>query len=83
MYVLSIYVCVCVYIHIYYESESISQLVVSDSLLPQGLQPTRLLCPLNSPGKNPGVGCHFLLQGIFPTQESYLHLLLVRQILYH
>ena len=29
-----------------------------------------------------GVGCHFLLQGIFPTQESNLHLLHCRQILY-
>ena len=35
---------------------------------PYGLQPTRLLCPRNSPGKNTGVGCHALLQGIFPTQ---------------
>ena len=26
-----------------------------------------LLCPWDSPGKNTGVGCHFLLQGIFPT----------------
>ena len=26
----------------------------------------RLLCPWNSPGKNPGVGCHFLLQGHLP-----------------
>ena len=33
-----------------------------------GLQPTRLLCPWDSPGKNTGVGCHALLQGIFPTQ---------------
>ena len=30
---------------------------------------TRLLCPWNSPGKNTGVGCHSLCQGIFPTQE--------------
>ena len=35
-----------------------------------GLQPTRLLCPWDSPGKNTGVGCHFLLQGIFLTQGS-------------
>ena len=34
--------------------------VVSDSLQPHGLQPTRLLCPWDSPGKNTGVGCHFL-----------------------
>ena len=33
---------------------------------PRGLQPTRLLRPWDSPGKNTGVGCHFLLQGIFP-----------------
>ena len=35
-----------------------------------GLQPARLLCPLDSPGKNSGVGCHYLFQGIFPTQGS-------------
>ena len=35
--------------------------VVSDSLRPHGLQPTRLLRPWDSPGKNTGVGCHFLL----------------------
>ena len=28
---------------------------------------TRLLCPWDSPDKNTGVGCHFLLQGIFPN----------------
>ena len=35
---------------------------MSDSLGPHGLLPTRLLCPWNSPDKNIGVGCHFLLQ---------------------
>ena len=35
-----------------------------------GLYPTRFLCPWNFPGKNTGVSCHFLLQGIFPTQRS-------------
>ena len=35
---------------------------------------TRLLCPWDSPSKNTGVGCHFLLQGIFLTQGSNLHL---------
>ena len=34
----------------------------------------RLLCPWNSSGKNPGVGCHLLLQGIFPSQGWNLHL---------
>ena len=36
------------------------------TLWPQGLYPATLLCALNFPGKNTGVGCHFLLQGIFP-----------------
>jgi len=31
--------------------------------------PLRFLCPWNFPGKNTAVGCHVLLQGIFPTQE--------------
>ena len=35
--------------------------VLSDSVRPHGLQPTRLLRPWDSPGKNTGVGCHFLL----------------------
>ena len=34
-----------------------------------------LLCPWDSLGKNTGVGCHFLLHGIFPTQGLNLHLL--------
>ena len=38
------------------------------SLRPHGLEPTRLLCPWHSPGKNTGVGCHALLQGIFPIK---------------
>ena len=49
--------------------------VVSNSLQPHGLQPARLLCPWDSPGKNTGVGCHSLLQGFFPTQGSNPHLL--------
>ena len=42
--------------------------VTSISLGPFGLWPPRLLCPLDFPGKNTGVGCHFLLQGIVLTQ---------------
>ena len=34
---------------------------MSDSVRPHRWQPTRLLCPRDSPGKNTGVGCHFLL----------------------
>ena len=41
-----------------------------DSLWPDGLQPSRLLCPWDFPGKNTGVGCHFLLQGIILIQGS-------------
>ena len=43
--------------------------VVSDSLRPHGLRPSRFLCPWSFPGKNNGVGFCFLLQGIFPTQR--------------
>ena len=46
------------------------------TLQPYGLQPTRLFCPWDFSGKNTGVGCHFLLQGSFPTQgskPSFLH----------
>ena len=49
------------------------------TLQPHELQPARLPCPWNFPGKNAGVGCHSLLQGIFPTQGPP-H---CRQILYH
>ena len=62
--------------------ESVSCSVVSDFLQPHGLQPTRLLCLGNSPGKNAGVCSRFLLQGIFLTQGSNLGLLHCRQILY-
>ena len=68
----SVFVCVCV-----------SRSVVSDSLPPHGLQLTRLRCPWNSPGKNIGVGCYYLLQEIFSTQGSNLALPHCRQILYH
>ena len=47
----------------------------SNSVRPYGLAPARLLCPWDSPGKKTGVGCHALLQGIFPTQASNPHLL--------
>ena len=43
----------------------------------------RLLCPWESPGKNTGVGCHALLQGIFPTQGLKPGLPHYRQIHYH
>ena len=40
----------------------LSHSVVSDSVRPHRRKPTRLPCPWDSPGKNTGVGCHFLLQ---------------------
>ena len=52
-----------------------SHSAVPNSLWPHGLQPARLLCPWDSPGNNTGVGCHSLVQGIFPTQASNLGLL--------
>ena len=43
---------------------------MSDSVRPHGLQPTRLPRPWDSPGKNSGVGCHFLLQCMKVKSES-------------
>ena len=43
---------------------------MSDSVQPHGLQPTRILHPWDSPGKNTGVGCHFLLQCMKVKSES-------------
>ena len=45
------------------ENENVSRSVMFNSLQLQGLEPTRLLCPCNSSGKNTGVGCLSLLQG--------------------
>ena len=53
-----------------------------DSLWSHGLQPTGFLCPWNSPGKNTGMGCHTLLQELFPTQGLNLGLTHCRQTLY-
>ena len=55
------------------------------TLSPQ-MQSSRLLCPWGSPGKNTGVDCHTLLQGIFPTQGSNgisCVSCIGRQVLYH
>ena len=43
---------------------------MSNSVQPHRLQPTRLPCPWDSPGKNTGVGCHFLLQCMKVKSES-------------
>ena len=65
------------------KNESVSRSAVFDSLRSHGLQPTRLPCPWNSPGKSTGVGCHCLLQGIFLTQGSNSGPLHCRRIIYH
>ena len=62
--------------------ENLSLSVVSDSLRPHGLQPSKLLCPWNSLDSNNGVGCHSFLQEIVLTQGSNPGLLPYRQILY-
>ena len=58
----------------YLESES--EVAQSCPTLCDPMEPARLLCPWDSPGKNTGMGCHFLLQGIFPNQGSNPGLLL-------
>ena len=63
-------VCVCVCVFAYTCAESCLTLCS-----PMDCSSLWLLCPWDSPGKNTGVGCHFLLQGIFPTWESNLRLL--------
>ena len=54
----------------------------SNSFATPWMQLTRLLCPQDFPGKNTGIGGHFLLLRIFPTQGLNSSLLLGRQILY-
>ena len=52
--------------------ESVSCSVMPDSLWPRGLQPTRLLCPWDFPGKNTGVLCYFLLQYMYAAAAKLL-----------
>ena len=58
-------------------------LVAQSRLILQPHAHVSLLCPWNSPGKNTGVDCHSLLQGIFLTQGSNPGPLHCRQIIYH
>ena len=60
----------------------LSHSVVFNVLQHFGLEPAKLLCPWDFPGKNTGVGSHFLLRGIFPAQGSHLRLLHHWWILY-
>ena len=61
--------------------------VMSNSLQPYGLKPSRLFCPWGSPGKNTAVGCQFLLQGesFRPRDQTHVsHVSCIgRQVLYH
>ena len=52
-----------------------SRSVMSNSLRPHGLQPTRFLCPWDSPGKNTGVGCHRLLRVLKLELQYFAYLL--------
>ena len=81
-----IYIYIYIYTFLYsyfYMIMCVIHSVMSDFLKPHGLWPARLPCPWISPGKNTGVGCHLLLQGIFLAQGSNPGNLYCRQILYH
>ena len=65
------------------ESESVSHSVLPDSFQPMDCSLPASSVHRDSLGKNTWVGCQFLLQGIFPTQESNPGLPHCRQILYH
>ena len=72
----------------YCSSVNVECVCASHSVVPQFFVTpwtvaARLLCPCSSPGKNTGVSCHPLLQGIFPTQGLNRGLLHCTQILYH
>ena len=58
----------------------LSRSVVSNFLQPHGLEPSKLLCPWNSPGKNTGLSSLSFFQGIFLTQELNQGLLHCRKI---
>ena len=80
------YVYVCVYVYIcacVYENESVSNSIVCPTLQPRTVGPPGSSVHRSLQTTILGVGCHFLLQGIFPTQGSNPGLLHCRQILYH
>lgn len=61
----------------------LSHSVMSDSLQPRGLRPTRLLCPWNSPGRNTEVGSHSLLQSWMNIDTKILNKILASWIQQH
>ena len=66
-----------------YRYAMLSRSVMFDSLQPVDCSPAGSSVHGDSPGKNTGVGCYTLLQGIFPTQGSNPGPPHCRQILYH
>ena len=79
----SIWACFCQILPIWNYFVCVCVLVVPDSLQPHGLEPARLFCPWDFPGKNAGVDSSFLLQGNFLPWGLNPGLLHFRQILYH
>ena len=73
----------CAYTHTCVMRAVLSHSVLFDICDPVDCSPTGSFIHVDSPGKNTEVGCHALLQGIFPTQESNPGLLHCRQIVYH
>ena len=65
-----------------FHSDSVVVVLPSSFATPWAVAP-RLLCPWGFPGKTTGVGCHFLLQGIFVTSWLNLHLLHWQRALRH
>ena len=66
---------ICVGVYDAAAAAAAESLLVSDCVRPHRQQPTRLLCPWDSPGKNTGVGCHFLLQCVKVKSLSHARLL--------
>jgi len=73
-------VCICVCCRRYLHAQWLQSCLTLCN--PMDCNPSGSLCRWDSPGKNIRVGCHALLQGIFPTQRLNLCLLHCRQILY-
>ena len=87
MYPLSLSLCVCIYIYIYTHTNTHTHIWKLVSQLcpplcdPIDYSPPGFSVHENSPAKNTGVGWHFLLQGIFLTQEPNPGLLHCRLVL--
>ena len=62
------------------QSQSVSHSLVSDSLWPRGLQPSRLLCPWDSPGKNTGVGSIPFSRGWSSQPRAQTHVSCISRI---